>query len=120
MTQRANVDVLSKEIVKEMIDKKAIELRILEEREEMHLLIIDKDWAHIEESHVGSKIPKGLCVKHLFPGTQRGLCEKFEALWNVANPVTLENIDNVFTPINEYGKEIGYERFPSSVSTIDA
>lgn len=95
-----NVDVESKEIVKEMIAKKAIELRILEKSEEMHLLIIDKDWAHIEESHIGRKIPKGLCVKHLFPGTQRGLYEKFEKLWNKAKPVAIENIENIFTSTN--------------------
>jgi hypothetical protein len=114
------VDTQSKDIIKEMIDKNAIELRILEKREEMHLLIVDRDWAHIEECHVGRKIPKGLCVKHLFPGAQRVLYEKFEELWNKAKPVAIENIENIFTPSNEYSKEIEHGRYPCSVSTSNA
>lgn len=94
-------------MIKELLEKGAIELKKLENKETMHFFIIDEDWAHIEEKHTGPKIPKGIRVEHLFPGTRIKMLRRFEMLWNKAKPVTLENIENIFTSDNVYNKEIG-------------
>ena len=94
-------------MIKELLEKGAIELKKLENKETMHFLIIDEDWAHIEEKHIGPKIPNGIRVEHLFPGPRIKMLRRFEMLWNKAKPITLENLENSFTSDNVYNKEIG-------------
>ncbi len=91
------IDKESQEIIKEMIENGVITLRILTNREETHFLIIDEDWAHIEEKHIGREVPSGVCVKHLFPGIRKGLINKFELLWSEAKQATSENIEKNFS-----------------------
>jgi hypothetical protein len=97
-------DKESKDRIKELLEKGAIELKKLENKETKHFFIIDKDWAHIEEKHTGPEIPGGIRVKHLYPGSRKELCGKFEMLWNKAKPVTLDNIENIFNSDKEYSK----------------
>lgn len=99
-------DKESMDRIKELLKKEAIELKTLENKETMHFLIIDEDWAHIEEKHTGSEIPNGIRVEHLFPGPRIKMLRRFEMLWNKAKPVTLENLENIFTSDNVYNKEI--------------
>ena len=86
----------SKDAIKKLVEEGAIELRNLEEKETMHFFIIDGDWAHIEEKHIGDEIPDGIRVKHLFSGPRKELLRRFEILWNKAKPVTTENVENIF------------------------
>lgn len=86
----------SRDAIKKLVEEGAIELKSLEERETMHFFIIDENWAHIEEKHIGPDIPEGIRVKHLFPGPRKELHRRFEMLWNKAKPVTSENVGNIF------------------------
>jgi hypothetical protein len=104
-----DLDLESMEYVRQLLEEEVIEVRIRGEKEEKHWLVVDGDWAHIEEKHEGREIPPGLNVKHLFPGVQKSFYKRFNILWDSSKPITLQNLSKIFQHriINEGGNRHG-------------
>ena len=92
------VDQNSEEVITEKIRDKKITLKVLKDRPDTHLLLIDERWLHAEFNQRGDveAIPEGLKVRRLFPKSRKKFCGSFETLWDEGKLISLENISEIF------------------------